>query len=127
METLPESLARRPPQRVLFVDIFIVGFAWSCRADQILPRAGYTPYQGSGYSLLIPSKWAPNKERSSRDVVFRLETFEAHHKHLHLLVSQIQAKHPAGMRTMALPSTTWRSSAPRQDSIISILGDIALI
>ena len=128
MATPPESLARPPHQRVLLVEFLTEGFAWSCRADQKVPRAGYTPYQGSGYSLLIPSKWAPNKERTSRDVVFRLVTFEANHKHLQLLASKatIHATCPTGMRTTDLPLTTWRSLAPRQALLVLKLGCDAL-
>lgn len=33
--------------------------------------AGFIPYQGQGFALLIPSKWNPSKERDYPNVVFR--------------------------------------------------------
>ena len=36
-----------------------------------VPFAGFVPYAGEGYALLLPSKWNPSKERESGGIQLR--------------------------------------------------------
>lgn len=36
-------------------------------------RAGFTPYTGDGFALLLPAKWNPSKEKDFKGVVLRYE------------------------------------------------------
>jgi len=35
--------------------------------------SGFVPYEGGGFSLLLPSRWVPTAERDAKDVVLRME------------------------------------------------------
>ena len=35
------------------------------------PPAGFVPYAGEGYALLLPSKWNPSKEREAGGIQLR--------------------------------------------------------
>jgi hypothetical protein len=47
--------------------------AAAAAAAAAAPHTGFVPYAGEGFTLLLPSKWNPSKEKDFPDVVLRSE------------------------------------------------------